>query len=69
MEKEGRTPWGRAGEAVGDGGQLVPDGVRLQLLLLRRRRRHLRSCTVLLRSLLLLLLPPPLSLSLSLLSD
>lgn len=44
MEKEGRTPWGRAGEAVGDGGQLVPDGVRLQLLLLRRRRRHLRAC-------------------------
>lgn len=44
MEKEGRTPWGRAGEAVGDGRQLVPDGVRLQLLLLRRRRRHLRAC-------------------------
>jgi hypothetical protein len=34
------TPWGWAGEAVGDGGQLVPDGVRLQLLLLRRRRGH-----------------------------
>jgi hypothetical protein len=34
---------GAAGEAVGHGGELVPDGVRLQLLLLRRRRRHLRS--------------------------
>jgi hypothetical protein len=61
--EERRTPWGRACQAVGDGGQLVPDGVRLQLLLLRRRRRrrHLRAlrCALALRFLLLLLTPSP----------
>lgn len=39
-EQDGLRPWGRAGEAVGDGRQLVPHRVRLQLLLLRRRRGH-----------------------------
>lgn len=39
-EKDGLGPWRRAGEAVGDGGQLVLDSVRLQLLLLGRRRGH-----------------------------
>ena len=67
--EERRTPWGRAGEAVGYGGQLVPDGVRLQLLLLRRRRRHLRSSVVRLFAVVLVASSPsslPLSLSLSL---